>query len=145
MNQAVNGVIYIVEEDAGWRNFALDALRHYGFGVESMATVADFVVQSLAMPPLLIILGTPVISAGEVDQIDTLQQHLPHVPLVVVSASLTRDGLRQAFLHGAADVTRKSFDPQELLALVQEQVWGKSSKDTGSQPRTVPVFDQPAG
>lgn len=132
MNAEVNGAIYLIEEDVGWRNFALSILHHYGLEAESTAMVADFVVQSLAAPPLLIILGTPIIGANEVGQIDTLQQQHPQSPLVVVSASLTRDGLRQAFLHGAADVVRKSFDPQELLTLVQEQLRAKSFKSISS-------------
>lgn len=65
-----------------------------------------------------------IIDAGAARDTPALVAHLrqkcPTSPIVVATASPTWRRAREAFLAGATDYIRKSWDPQELRRVLQE-------------------------
>ena len=114
--------VYILEEDSGWRDFATKALVKRGYLVVSGATFADLVPQIKNENSSLTILGFSTIGPDELGLLERILRNKHLGPTVVVASSLSRGAIREAFLRGAADVARKSFDEDELADLVQEQL-----------------------
>jgi len=48
-----------------------------------------------------------------------LRQELPHIPIVIVTASPTWQRARQVFLAGATDYVRKSLNTEKILKTFQ--------------------------
>ncbi len=55
--------------------------------------------------------------------------HLAHIPVVIVTASVQRYQIEEAYRHGAADYVRKPFNVDYLRAKVEEFAGGGQQRE----------------
>lgn len=110
--------IYILDNDQGWRSFAVAVLEKRGFHVEAFKHTESLPTSGSD----LIVLGFPALNAKELDVIDQILDRKRSEPVVVFASTLSREGARSAFLRGASDVIRKTFDAAELIHAVNAQL-----------------------
>jgi len=123
-----SGNISIIEEDAGWRNFAANTLRARGYTVDVRAHYDETSSHSETGNSLLTILGFSTIGPRELRIIDHVTKHHTPMRVIVVSSSLSSKSMREAFLRGVLDVAQKSFDEVELSDLVRQQTGSETSR-----------------
>jgi DNA-binding NtrC family response regulator len=112
--------ILVIEKQDHWRELAVKALKHAGYEVRSLDTYTYPAPggNGTHATPDLVILGCPSIGAEERDLVDRSIRHKDH--LLVLSTSLPWDDMHALFLQGVEDATEKPYDPDYLVAIVED-------------------------
>ena len=110
--------ILVIEDDHATRDSITQALSGEGFQVVGSGDGADALAKLASIQPCLILLDLMMPQMDGWQFMDELRIHpgYSRIPVVVVSAYGTRDGVRSV---GAADYLRKPFEFPILLNLVE--------------------------
>jgi DNA-binding response OmpR family regulator len=105
--------ILVVDHQAYWRELVAGALRSAGYPVALSATYDELPHQDYA----LILLGCASVEGDE--RLLVARLLACKLPVVVLASCLSAPGLRALFIAGVADAGEKTYDPGELVALVE--------------------------
>ncbi|HEY1348911.1 MAG TPA: hypothetical protein VGF67_04725 [Ktedonobacteraceae bacterium] len=120
--------ILVVDHQAYWREMAGRALRSAGYLVTPSATYDGLPRQDYA----LILLGCAVIEERErlfVARLLACKQ-----PVVVLASSLSAHSLRALFIAGVVDAGEKTYDPAELVVLVEHTLQRQQTRQRACYP-----------
>ena len=111
-------VVLVVEDDVALAQVICNAIRHEGFGVESVGDGAAAIRFVEASPPAVVLLdiGLPTVSGWDV--LEALQERHPSAVIVISARHGEGDKVR-ALDGGADDYLAKPFGSDELLARVR--------------------------
>lgn len=104
--------------DSAWVREVRETLG--GLGDVRVASEQAALEQVTAKDYDLIIIDSTAIGGDLPTLISELHSEQPDIPIVVATMSPTWQRARQAFLAGATDYIRKSFDRERILAIAQE-------------------------
>jgi DNA-binding response OmpR family regulator len=113
------GTVLIVDDDVISRQFLADALGQMAdIKVYAFERGADLLEAARWRRPDLIITDLEMPEVGGLDIIKGMKEsgYEPAVPIIVVTASTSREVRRQALQEGAADFLAKPLDPSEIRA-----------------------------
>jgi len=115
-----NGSILVIDRQSYWRELAAGALHAAGY---FCATIADYNDALLLLQNkqifALIVFGCAVIDVEEYKQIIRLITFKQHV-LVQTSNTLSAQEMRALFRQGVEDASDKTYDPVELVDIVEQ-------------------------
>jgi DNA-binding response OmpR family regulator len=115
-----NRCILIVDRQDYWREISADALSRAGYTVRviSRYDLSQSEDYFDGQPPDLVVLGCASIKREEREFIE--KALADNRSLLVLSASLPWDEMRAVFLKGASDVANKTYDPENLVRIIDE-------------------------
>jgi len=122
--------ILVIENDYATRDSMTQALASEGFPVLGSRDGADALAKLADIQPCLMLLDLMIPGMDGWQFMEELRVHpgFSRIPVVVVSAYGTRDGVRSV---GAADYLRKPFDFPMLLDLVERHCWAVCRLEPG--------------
>ena len=111
--------ISIVEDNERLRPLLQEALRDSGYGVDAVATAADFLSTAQEFPYELFIVDLMLPDGDGLDAIRTLRARGGATPILVITAKGKIDDRVIGLDAGADDYLIKPFNHHELLARVR--------------------------
>lgn len=116
--------VFVVDDDASVRDSLSLMLSLRGYATATFATAEDFI--SAVHPGwrgcVVLDIRMPGMSGLELQR--HLKEHGPSLPVIVITAHGDVAAARQAFLADAVDFIEKPFEPEQLLAAVQNALGG---------------------
>ena len=113
--------ILVIEDDANLRLLLEQLLTAAGYNVRTAADGKQGASLCLATPPDLVITDIYMPNRDGLEVIMDLRQHCPQTRIIAISGQITtKNMLPAASTLGAARTLAKPFQPQELLAAVEE-------------------------
>jgi DNA-binding NtrC family response regulator len=113
--------ILLIDKQRSWRERSSLALNRAGFIVDSLGEYEIPFESGQALPlPDLVVLGCASVGPEEQELIGQVLRRKLH--LLVLSTSLPWHIMRALFREGANDVTDKPYDPDLLVATVNEAI-----------------------
>jgi two-component system response regulator MprA len=112
--------LLVVDDDPDIRLQLKTILKAYHFTVETAANGQEALERVKATVPdgIFLDLRMPVMDGFEA--LDSLRQAYPDVPIIVITASKTRDIAQKVRTMGANGCLLKPFDPEALRAILRE-------------------------
>ncbi|MFL5666795.1 MAG: hypothetical protein ACJ8BW_36420 [Ktedonobacteraceae bacterium] len=112
--------ILLIDHQSYWRELSRKALQSVGFYVHTLATYNQRPLQEWIKDEKLdlIVLGCARIGDEERRLIELVLDHKQH--LLVLPASLPWRIMRALFLLGVDDIVDKTYNPEDLVQLVDE-------------------------
>lgn len=111
--------ILIVEDNERLRPLLQEALGESGYGVDAVATEADFLATAQEFPYELFIVDLMLPDGDGLDAIRTLRARGSAIPILVITAKGKIDDKVTGLDAGADDYLIKPFNQDELLARVR--------------------------
>jgi FixJ family two-component response regulator len=120
MIDAVNGKIFIIDDDeAVRRSFSL-LIRSAGFEVESFASVAGFVAMEKTDYPGCILLDIFMDGESGLELQETISQKFKHLPIIFITGYGDIPMSVTALKKGAVNFLQKPIDDHLLIEAVEE-------------------------
>jgi len=113
--------ILVIEDDANLRLVLEQMLTAAGYNVQTAVDGKQGTTLCRATPPDLVITDIYMPNRDGLEVIMDLRQHCPKTRIIAISGQITtKNMLPAASTLGAARTLAKPFQPQELLAAVEE-------------------------
>jgi DNA-binding response OmpR family regulator len=113
--------ILVIEDDANLRLVLEQMLTTAGYNVRTAVDGKQGATLCRATPPDLVITDIYMPNRDGLEVIMDLRQHCPKTRIIAISGQITtKNMLPAASTLGAARTLAKPFQPQELLAAVEE-------------------------
>jgi len=113
--------ILVIEDDANLRLVLEQMLTAAGYNVRTAVDGKQGTTLCRATPPDLVITDIYMPNRDGLEVIMDLRQHCPKTRIIAISGQITtKNMLPAASTLGAARTLAKPFQPQELLAAVEE-------------------------
>ena len=117
--------VYVIEDDAIFRETARNVLEHAGYRAETFAS-AEAAMQALSdaarRPRALVVdLGLPGLDGGSFADWLARQPKLAGIPVVIITG---KDGQEQNFRFSVVATLRKPFDNHALVEALEEYAGG---------------------
>ncbi|HEY9761566.1 MAG TPA: response regulator, partial [Trichocoleus sp.] len=124
MEESFQASLLIVDDDAISRQPLTRLLMRHGFSVREVASGEEVLQAAVEAPPDVILLDIllPDLDGYEVCRKLKSEPRVRDIPVVFLSALGDSLDKVKAFDVGAADYVTKPFQPQEILARVQNQI-----------------------
>ena len=112
--------IWVIDDDRSVRFVLAEALRDAGYGVREFDSAAR-ALDALAShgPPALVFTDVRMPQIDGLHLLDTLKQHIPELPVIVMSAWTDVPSTAGAFRGGAHDFLSKPFDLDVAVAMAR--------------------------
>jgi two-component system, NtrC family, nitrogen regulation response regulator GlnG len=119
MNSSISR-IWIIDDDSSIRWVLLRALKDQNFELESFES-ADLAVRKLRTGTFPDVVVTDIRMPGMsgLQLLDKLQQDLPHIPVILMTAHTDLDSAVSAYRGGAFEYLPKPFDIDEAVTLIR--------------------------
>lgn len=113
--------VLVVDDDVDQLAILTYRLEKLGFDISTALSGEKAIELSQAMKPDLVLLDLCLPDASGFDICEQLvdSEATSHVPVIILSALDSNDVVRQARAAGSAYYLRKPYDPNVLLALIQ--------------------------
>ena len=124
-------LIFIVDDQASNIEVVTALLQRADYEVVSALSGEEVLDHCLSRTPSLVLLDMrmPVMDGFEVCEHLRANPRTADVPIIFLTAAREREGVIQAFQHGAVDYVTKPFVAEELLARVKTHVELKRARD----------------
>lgn len=114
-----NPSIFVIDRQEYWRELAAQTLRASGYTVVTLATFEEAWSQHLdQQDSSLVLLGCTNVEVEERLLIARLLSYQQHV--IVLATFLPAQIMRALFLRGVEDAADKTYDPADLVNLVEQ-------------------------
>ncbi|MCL1141690.1 sigma-54-dependent transcriptional regulator [Shewanella gaetbuli] len=123
------GKLLLVEDDADLREALLDTLLLAHYECVDVASAEDAILALKAQTFDLVISDVQMDGIGGLGLLSYLQQNLPKLPLLLMTAYATIDSAVNAIKLGAVDYLAKPFAPEVLLNQVSRYLPQKQNHD----------------
>jgi two-component system response regulator FixJ len=135
------GAIFIVDDDVGVRDALSAVFSRNGYEVTALGDGTSFLSAARSRTPSCILLDVYMPGRSGIDILKELNADGYPAPILIMSGQGDIPMAVEAIQNGALDFIEKPFNPQTVLARVQEVVeaWERRRKDDGaSKVRTSP-------
>lgn len=127
--------ILVVEDDLDCTQVFTVLLEAEGYDVRVASSLRD-AYQSLARctPPALILLDVVLPDGDGLNLCPPVRRRWPHLPVIVVSARADPRTRRAALASGCTEFLSKPFDPDEILARIDQVLQGRAARRPAFPP-----------
>ena len=131
MNSSVHANTLVVEDDSAIRATLVDILELNGYAVEVAANGADGLTLARRARPDVILtdLAMPGLSGFEFIAALHADEQTRAIPIIIISASVEPERMRQGMDLGAEDFIIKPFTEQQIIASVRARLEKKALLD----------------
>lgn len=123
--------VLVVDDQSSNIEVVTALLQRAGYEVDAACSGAQALERCRQRAPALVLLDMRMPQMDGFQVCESLRRNprTEDVPIIFLTASRERDGLIQAFQHGAVDYVTKPFVAEELLARVRTHVELKRARD----------------
>jgi len=114
-----DGVVYVVDDDAGVRRALGRLIRSVGLDVVALSSAQEFLDTPPPGRPACLVLDVRLPGLGGLDLQSRLGQGQQSIPIVFISGHGNVPTSVRAMKGGAVDFLQKPFEDEDLLAAVQ--------------------------
>lgn len=129
----MNDTVWVIDDDRSIRWVLDRALSKAGIPITAFNTADQAMHHLHEEPPLAIITDVRMPGTSGLDFLKQVQQRLPSIPVIVMTAHSDMQSTVSSFEHGAFEFLAKPFDVDEAVAVVRRAI--KHTQDN-AQPIT---------